>query len=215
MSAAASAKRLLPVIGGERASANAFLAVIGVGSVVGWAVTYLAVVWTLPPGSGPVGPKTGAWAVTGAWLVLSVLGLLVGYFRVERGVLVSAPVLGWTALIAAGFVASAWGTASGNVALMWGAWYGVYVVGYLLTGALVTRPGIYYLAGLASLVATGVVFFALDPAARPHSFVLGVLGVVPMLVDASLGGRQLNEDGVPVVKAERLETPGAGGVVEP
>jgi len=213
MSALAGARRLLP--GADRpASANAFLGLVGVGGVLGWILTYGVVVVSLPPGSGPISPKTGAWLVTALWLVLVAVGILVGYARVESGVLVSAPVLAWTALVVVGFVASSYGTASGNAALMWGAWYVVLVVGYLLTGVLVTRGGIYLAAGLASAAATGVVFFVLAPEARPHSLVLGVLSVVPVVVDAARGGRQPNDDGVPVVKAERLETSGAGGVVE-
>lgn len=208
-----AAKRLVPGVGGEKASANAFLAAVGVGSVLGWAITYAVVLTTLPPGSGPVSPKTGAWLVTAAWLVLTVLGVGIASVRVEPGVLFSTPVLAWVGLVAVGFVASGYGTAVGNVALMWGAWYGVLAVGYLLTGALVTRGGLYVVSGVLVVVATGVVFFALAQADRPHSLVLGVLGVVPVVVDAARGGRQLNDDGVPVVKAERTEDR-AGGVIE-
>lgn len=209
----AAAKRLVPGVGSDPASANAFLALVGVGSALGWVVSYATVVLTLPPGSGPVDPKTGAWLLTGGWLVLSVLGVAVGYLRVRREVLFSAPMLAWIGLVAVGFVASAYGTASGNAALMWGAWYGVLAVGYLVTGALVTRGGVYLLAGAAAVAATAVVFFVLPQEARPHSLVLGVLGVVPVLVDAARGGRQVTDEGIPAVQAARNEgTP--GGVVE-
>lgn len=182
------------------------------------------------------------WPVTAVWLVAWFGRFAWGYLRVERGAVVNAPNTVWfgASLVAVGL--NLYGVWVSNPELVWLPWMAVFAVGYLSTALLVDRAGVYWVAGVLStaLLAHGVYavltdtgYAVLGSAATlppqlaatvgpntvllplPYTYaILGALQVVPMAIDAALGGRQLTDDGVPAVSAnESSDAESLGGVV--
>lgn len=202
--------RIVPGVGEEPASANAYFGFTAFGGILGWGVVaYLYnsgmstdAAWTTP-----------AAIAMGLWLVVLLLRLSVGYFSAEDGVQLSMPNMLWVAVLLVAYVVTAVGLTIGNSTLVWAPWYAAFAVGYLGTGAIVARGAVFLIAGVASLAGLVAGFVV---AAFPFFIVLGVLHVVPLAVDAYLGGRQMTEDGVPEVERRGQETGGddeAGGVI--
>jgi hypothetical protein len=212
---------------------------------VGWGVTaYLLHVRTAPPKGAVTLREVGPWieAVSGySWPLMGLWGLLfagllaVSVPRVERGAFLSAPSLVWVVGTALALAANAYSLVAEVPWLTWLPWLVLFAVGYLVTGVLVTRGGVYLAAGLASvalaangvygvLTNTGCLVVTLDPVVEtplagavllpmPLTYVvLGLLHVGPLAVDAARGGRGLNAEGVPHLKAAALDDED-GGVV--
>ena len=199
--AATQAKRLLGVGDGEPASANAYLALIGVVGLVGWGLT-TAVIYLVTVEIRLVG-WTGA--VLLGWVVLTGGRLVLGSLNVLRAESLSAPFLVWLVLIAGAFAANVYGAtvATGERAamLMGMPWLVAMTLGYLVTGLLVTRGRVYLVAGVAGAALVAATVATGPPPAFP--VILGVLHAVPMFVDAHRGGRELTSSGRPRVAAER------------
>jgi hypothetical protein len=223
MGTVTEAKRLLPGLGdGTPASANAYLALVGVVGVVGWGLAVAVNRGVAQQNVSSMGMFGSdfvmlAWAgaVTMAWMALFVFRMLVGIVSVDRGVTFSLPELIWAPLVLGAFGATAYGLTLPvaqfglKITLVWMPWMAAFAVGYLATGAIVDRGGVYLLAGGVS---AALLVAALLGAQVPYPLVvLGVLHAVPMLVDAYRGGRHLTEDGVPALK--RRSEDAAGGVV--
>jgi hypothetical protein len=85
---------------------------------------------------------------------------------------------------------------------MWAPWAAAFGVAYLLTGLLVDRGGVYLAAGVASV---GVLVGGLVVGLPGTFALLGLLHGVPMLVDASRGGRHLTADGTPALRGASEE----------
>jgi hypothetical protein len=194
------ARRLFGV-GDGQASVNAYLALIGVVGLVGWGLT-TAVVSLVTVDVRLIG-WTGI--VLLGWVVLTGGRLLLGGLNVPRAESLSAPFLVWLVLIVGAFAANLYGAtvATGDLAglLMGAPWLVAMTVGYLATGLLVTRGGVFLAAGVvgAALVAALVVVGPLP--ALP--VILGLLHAVPMFVDAARGGRELTASGRPRVATGR------------
>jgi hypothetical protein len=80
-------------------------------------------------------------------------------------------------------------------------WLVAMTLGYLATGLLVVRGGVYLVAA-----GVGAVLLAARAAVGPLPVlpvVLGLLHAAPTLVDARRGGRELTQSGQPRVAAER------------
>jgi hypothetical protein len=193
----AHATRLVPFASDEPASANAYLAFSGALGLVLWGAT--AVV------SWAAGSDVAATGPAGLLVLLWVVGwgarFVVAATTVDRDVWLSTPGVVWTVATVLAFVANGYGLTLGSTALgetlMWAPWAAAFGVGYLLTGLLVDRGAVYLAAGVASVgVLVGGLVVGL-----PGTFVLlGLLHGVPMLVDASRGGRQLTADGTPALR---------------
>lgn len=245
MSFVEQASRLLPG-SDQRASANAYLGLTALVGLIGWGATAYVLHVASDPPSGTVGIREAgpwietvtqfSWQLMGLWAVLTVGLLVVSYFRVQRGVLVTIPNLVWTAGIVLGLVLNAVSVQFTIPVLTWGPWLVVFTVGYLLTGLLAERGWIYAGAGVISglltvwglfayLTGAGALVISPDSPAPiagavlfpfPYAYaVLGALHVVPVAIDAALGGRGLTEEGITELKARRLEDEGdsGGGVV--
>lgn len=198
--------RLVPFVGDE-ANANAYLALTALGGVLGWGVTAL-VVYGITDQPRLLGLGL---VVTVLWAGLFLGRLVLGFLSVESGAQLSTPNLVWVAVIVLAFVGSIVGLWLQSAAFVLAPWYGAFAVGYLATAALVSRAGVYWVAGIASLA--GLVAAVLAPG-KVHVVALGVLHVVPLAVDAAMGGRQMTDRGVPAVDAERMEEPEeTGGVI--
>jgi hypothetical protein len=202
------ARRFVPGAG-EQASANAYLALTGVLGGVFWLLT-VAASRLLTTDVVLVGVAGG---VVLGWLVVWVARGLVAAASVDRGVWLSSPELLWTAVTALAFLGNGVGLVLGDTSagqtLMWLPWAGAYTVGYLGTGLLVERGGVYLAAGVVSgavLVANAVV------GVPAMAAVFALLTAVPLLVDAARGGRELTDAGVPALRESGEGRP-AGGVV--
>ena len=201
------AKRLLGVGDGESASVNAYLALIGVVGVVGWAGTALFV--ELVASEVTLVGATGL--VILAWAALTGGRLLLGGLNVPRAESYSSPFVVWLVLIAGAFAANVYGATVSDpqmaMKLMCMPWLVAMALGYLMTGLMVTRGWVYLVAGVAGLgLFTFFVTQGISPPS-PQSFViLGLFNSVPMFVDASLGGRELTPSGQPQVAVDRGET---------
>lgn len=147
------------------------------------------------------------------------------------------PNLIWLALTVPAFLLNAASENFLKAYRIWMPWLVVFTVGYLPNAYLVERGGVYWAAGLVSLglLAVGVyakptltlpVGGALTAPAVPQigtevlypfpytDTVLGLFHVVPMAADAAMGGRQLTEDGISQLKADRMtDTEEVDGVV--
>jgi hypothetical protein len=210
-------RRLAPFDSSEQASANTYLAFTAALGTVVWLVT--AVAGRLHAS----GHDTGhahiellgvAGGVTLVWLVAWLVRWGIAASSVDRGVWLSSPELVWSAVTVLAFVATGAGFLIGDSslaeALMWAPWAAAYTVGYLATGLLVQRGGVYLAAGLAS----GAVLVAGLTVGVPAVFVvLAVLTAAPMLVDAARGGRELTTEGIPALRGSDADAGGAGGVV--
>jgi hypothetical protein len=215
------AKRLVPGLGdGRRASANAYLALIGVIGVVGWGTTALlrhfvslerVYFW----GSEVFG-LDWAGAVAVGWVALYGVRMLVGFASVDRGVTLSLPEVVWSVLVALAFGATFWAFTLDitqfrlRIDMMWLPWMAAFAVGYLFTGSIVDRGGVYLAAG--AVAAAGVAAEVLGTTPPYPLVVLGALHAAPMLIDAARGGRQLTEEGVPELTVDP-DADEAGGVV--
>lgn len=202
------AKRLIPFIGEEKANANAYLGLAALGGFVGWGFTAL-IVFEVSAQPRLLGL---ALVVLALWIAIVIGQLVLGYLSVEDGVQVSTPFLLWGPILVVAFLVTIVGLVLQNTVLVIGPWYAAFAVGYLVSTAFVSRAGIYLLAGLASLL--GLIAAVLAPGAA-HVLILGALHVVPLAMDAAMGGRQMTDEGVPAVDAERIdeETEEAGGVI--
>lgn len=177
-----------------------------------------------------------SWELVGLWTVLFVVFLAVTVLRVEPGAVYSAPNALWSVGMGIALVLNAVGVEYTVAWLVWLPWLVLFAVGYLATGLLVTRGWIYYLAGGISLFLaangvygvltnTGCLVVTLNPAVEtplagsvllpmPLTYVvIGLLHVLPVGLDALLGGRGMTEAGVSAVKADQLDEDAAGGVV--
>lgn len=177
-----------------------------------------------------------SWELMGLWVALMVGLFVVSFLFVERGALLTIPNMVWTIGIAVGLVLNAASIQFTIPALTWGPWLVVFTVGYLVTGVIAERGWIYFGAGVVSglltvwglyayVTKTGALVMSPDlpvPIAGavyfpfPYTYaVLGALHVLPVAIDAALGGRGLTEDGISKLKAERLsdEEDSGGGVV--
>ena len=198
------ARRIAGLGDGDPASANAYLALVGVVGVVGWAATAAFVELV----SDDVALFGWTGVVIAAWLGLTGARMLAGGLNVPKSESYSAPFMLWTVLIAGAFVANAYGaTVSDPVMaakLMCMPWLVAMGAGYLITGLMVSRGWVYLAAGAAGLGLFGFfVTMGISPP-TPQSFViLGLFNSVPVFVDAYLGGRQLTESGQPAVAVER------------
>jgi hypothetical protein len=188
-------------LGDEPASVNAYLALIGVVGLVGWGLT-TAVIYLVT-----VDIRLMGWTGTVllGWAALTGGRLVLGGLNVPRAESLSAPFLVWLVLIVGAFAANVYGAtvATGDLAglLMGAPWLVAMTLGYLVTGLLVTRGGVYLAAG-----AVGVALVAALVAVGPlpaFPVILGLLHAVPMFVDAARGGRELTSSGRPRVAAER------------
>ena len=202
------AKRLLGIGDGEPASVNAYLALIGVVGLVGWAGTALFVEL--------VSDEVTLYGVTGlvilAWVALTGVRLLLGGLNVQRAESYSAPFMVWLVIIAGAFAANVYGATVSDPAmamkLMCMPWLVGMGLGYLLTGLMVTRGWVYLAAGVAGLGLFGVfVTQGISPPSPQSFIILGLFNSVPMFADAYLGGRQLTASGPPQVAGDR----GKGG----
>lgn len=215
------AKRLVPGLGdGQRASANAYLALIGVVGVVGWGTTALlrhfvslerVYFW-----GSEVLMLDWAGAVAVGWVALFGLRMLVGVASVDREVTLSLPEMVWSGLVVLAFGATFWAFTLDitqfrlRIDMMWLPWMVAFAAGYLFTGLLVDRGGVYLGAGAVATAGVVAEFLGTTP---PYPLlVLGVLHAAPMLIDAARGGRQLTEEGVPALTVDP-DADDAGGVV--
>jgi len=200
------ARRLLGIGDGRRASANAYLALIGVVGAVGWGGT--ALVRHLV--EDDIVMFGWAGLVVAGWLALTGGRLAAGAVNVSRRESFSAPFVVWLVLIAGAFAANGYGLTLGESAaaeqLMCMPWLAAMSVGYLMTGLMVERGGVYLAAGALGVAVAGA---ALTVGSPPFSLVvLGLFNAVPLLVDAHHGGRELAENGRPRVAVRRSdETP--------
>lgn len=178
------------------------------------------------------------WPFLIAWAVVWLARVGWGYARVERGSVSNLPNFIWLALVVPAFVLNAMGEYFLKAYLIWMPWLVVFAVGYLTNAYLVERGGVYWAAGLISLGLLAIGVYAkltlslpvggtltatnvpqiggeiLYP--FPYTYtIMGLLHVVPMAVDAAMGGRQLTEQGVSQLKADKMgtETEEVGGVV--
>lgn len=178
-----------------------------------------------------------SWPLMGLWTALFVGYLAVTVLRVEPGAVYSVPNALWAVGMAVALVLNGVGVEYTVGWLVWLPWLVLFGVGYLATGLLVTRGWVYYLAGGISLLLaangvygvltnTGCLVVTLDPAVEtplagavlfpmPLTYVvIGLLHVVPLAVDAAMGGRETTDAGIPRVKADRdRDGDSAGGVV--
>lgn len=200
------AKRMFGLGDGEPASVNAYLALIGVVGIVGWAGTALFVEL--------VSDEVTLVGVTGlvilAWAALTGGRLLLGGLNVPQAESYSSPFVVWLVLIAGAFAANVYGATVTDpqlaMKLMCMPWLVAMGVGYLMTGLMVTRGWVYLAAGVAGLgLFTFFVTQGISPPS-PQSFViLGLFNSVPMFADAYLGGRELTPSGQPQVAVDRGE----------
>jgi hypothetical protein len=221
MATLTEAKRLVPGLGdGQRASANAYLALIGTIGLVGWGVTALLRHFVSLQRVFFWGSDVFAFGWAGAvaigWVALYGLRIVLGVARVDREVTLSLPEIAWTILVVLAFGATFWAFTlpitefATRIQMMWLPWMAAFAVGYLFTGAVVDRGAIYLAAGVVAAAATGAELLGTTP---PYPLVvLGVLHAGPLLVDAARGGRQLTEEGVPALRAD-ADADDAGGVV--
>ena len=205
---------MVPFVGGDgRPDANLYLGMVAVTGGAMWAVN--AGVYRLTHAgehshaqhASGVDPVGLAGAVTLAWVGLTALWIAMARSGLKREVARSVPWLGWLAVTVVAFGANVAGFVVDSTAatqLMWMPWLGSMAVGYLLTGVLVQRSGVYYLSGAFSLfalvVALGVVpvwVTGLTELSALTFLLLGALHTLPMAVDAARGGRQIGEDGRP------------------
>lgn len=208
--AALQAKRILGIGDGEPASVNAYLALIGVVGIVGWAGTALFVEL--------VSDEVTLVGVTGlvilAWAALTGGRLLLGGLNVPRAESYSSPFVVWLVLIVGAFGANVYGATVTDpqlaMKLMCMPWLVAMAVGYLMTGLMVTRGWVYLAAGVAGL---GLFSFFITQGISPPSpqsfIILGLFNSVPMFADAYLGGRELTPSGQPQVAVDRGETTAA------
>ena len=172
------------------------------------------------------------WLLMGTWGVTWAGRITWGYLRVERKAVFNGANFIWIVPVIVAFGLNAWGVDSVLAVPIWAPWFGVFAIGYIGNAIQVERSWVYWIPGLISLALLLVGLYAkatmtlplggmMTIPAGPNSpvpalfgnhlmypmpyvwAVLGVLHVVPMAVDAYLGGRQLNEDGIPAIKAER------------
>lgn len=199
------ARRLFGVGDGHPASANAYLALIGVVGLVGWGLT-AAVVSLVTIEIRLVG-WTGVVIV--GWVALTGSRLSLGRLYVPRAESLSTPFLVWILLVAGAFAANLYGAAvatGDRAALLMGLpWLVAMTLGYLVTGLLVVRGGVYLAAA-----GVGAVLIAARVAVGPlpaFPVILGLLHAGPTLVDAARGGRELTTSGRPRVATERGGSP--------
>ena len=198
------ARRILGIGDGQQASVNAYLALIGVVGIVGWAGTALFVELV----SNEVTLVGVAGLVILAWVALTGTRLLLGGLNVRKAESYSAPFMLWLAVIAGAFAANIYGATMSDsqlaMTLMCMPWLVGMGVGYLLTGLMVTRGWVYLVAGVAGI---GLFAFFITQGISPPSpqsfVILGLFNSVPMFADASLGGRQLTPSGQPQVAVDR------------
>lgn len=229
----------------EKLDGNAYLWLTALMGVVGWGPTaYLLHFGTDPP-SGTVtlqevGPWVEAasqysWPLVWLWSGVFVLYLVVTVFRVERNAIYSVPNAVWTVGTAIALAANVAGVEYTIGWLVWLPWLVLFGVGYLTTGVLVTRGWVYLLAGAvsgllavygvyATLEGTGALVITTEAPTLagavlfpvPLTYVvIGALHVVPVAVDALLGGRETTDRGIPAVKADRMSDWDEGGGVVP
>lgn len=205
------AMRLVPGVGDEPASGNAYLGLRSGSGVVGWGAT-LVVTLLFPPEK----ILQASRYVMAVWLLgvgFTVLSVRTSFDDAVRN---NIPEYVWTlgAVLALGANAYAYLSLEGVVSLsadlvvplFWMPWAGAFALGYLVTGLQVTRGGVYLLAAGLSAALFSVGFFETF-AARPDLapvvvLALGVLHIVPPLVDGYRGGRDVDETGAPRVAKE-------------
>lgn len=178
-----------------------------------------------------------SWPLMWLWAALFVVFVAITVLRVERGAVYSIPNALWGIGMAIALAFNAVGVENTVAWMVWLPWFVLFAVGYLVTGLLVARGWIYLLAGTVSaalaaycvygvFTSTGWVVVTQTPAVEtplagavlfpvPYTYVvIGLLHVVPVGVDALMGGRQMTEAGIPKVEADRQdEESGLGGVV--
>ena len=205
------ARRLVPFASDEPASPNAYLALTGGLGVALWGVTaYLT--WVVEPTdvslTGTIAGLVLLWGVVWAGRGL------VAATTLDRAVALSKPAVVWAAVTVPAFAATVYGLTLGPttlaLTLFWAPWTAAYAVGYLLTGLLVDRGGVYLLAGAGSLA---VLLVGLNASVDGVFLALAALHGAPLLVDAYRGGRQLDENGLPVLRSTTAATDTAGGRV--
>jgi hypothetical protein len=169
------------------------------------------------------------WVLMLTWGVVWAGRIGWGYLRVERKAVFNGANFIWVVPVIVAFGLNAWGVNQVYAVPIWAPWLGVFAIGYIGNAVQVERSWVYWVPGLVSLALLlfglyakltmtiplgGFMTIATEPVPalfQNHMIypfpglyvVLGLLHVVPMAVDAYLGGRQLNEDGIPVIKAER------------
>lgn len=240
------ARRLLPG-SEEKLDGNAYLGLTALMGLVGWGPTAYVVHFMAAPPKGvvtlrEVGPWVErvtrySWELVWLWAALTVGLLAVSALRVERGAVLSIPSLLWAGGMVLALAVTAASLHFQVPWLTWMPWLALFAVGYLATGVLVERGGIYLLAGGISgllalngaygvLTSTGCLVITLNPAVEtplagavlfpmPLTYVvIGALHVLPVGIDALVGGRGMTEAGIPRVRADRLaDEDRAGGVV--
>jgi hypothetical protein len=218
MSFTEQSRRLLPGAE-EKLSANAYLGLTALTGLIGWVPTVYVIHFMSSTPSGTVGMAEAgpwmrvvtqhSWTLMGLWAVLSVGLVAIGILRVERAAVLSTPQLLWTVGVVISLVLNTVGVMDHTVVLVWAPWLVLFAVVYSLyayvvtTGALVIDPA-------AEGEMAGAVLLPF-----PYTYlVIGLLHVVPVAVDAALGGRQMTDAGIPKVKADYLENEdGSDGVV--
>lgn len=237
-------------------SGNGVILLTALYGLVGWAQTtytvhllYRLELGRTPPagtsvGFREVGPYIQVitqytWELMWLWVGLTVALLAVLALFGERGAVINAANLLWGVGTAVALGLTAYGLDAQMQWLVWLPWFALFAVGYLVTGLLVERGGVYLLAGVVSTLLTLYCVYALltgtgslvlttettVPAQAPLAgavlipfpyvyAVLGALHVVPMAIDGLRGGREMTEAGVPAVKAEKQEDDDEGGVIE-
>ncbi|PSQ18903.1 hypothetical protein BRD00_03955 [Halobacteriales archaeon QS_8_69_26] len=178
-----------------------------------------------------------SWTIMGLWAALFVGLVLVTVLRVERAALYSVPNVLWAVGMAVALGLNVVGLQLDGLSwLIWIPWLVLFAVGYLVTGVLVTRGWVYHVAaGVSALLVangaygvltnSGCLVVTLNPTVEtplagavllpmPLTYVvIGLLHVVPVGLDALMGGRGTTDAGVPEARADRLDEGDSGGVV--
>lgn len=241
-------KRLLG-LDAEKANGNAYLGLIALSGLIGWAATVYVMHFIHPLPSGTVSGhelhdwhhavESYRWPLMAVWGGVWIGRVVWGYLRVERGAVGNLPNLLWLSLVSIAFGVNVYGILTSQVWLVWMPWLAVFAVGYLGTASMIERSRIYWIAGAVSALLLVYTIYvkltmsiplggtlagaggheasshAVDHIVLPLPYfyaVMGLLHVAPLAIDAAMGGRQLTDDGVPQVKADRMDDDEAGSV---
>jgi len=235
--------RVRSALSGRPLTGNGVIFLTALYGLVGWAQTAytMHVLYPFELGRGPptgtdVGfREVGPWIeivtqytdpLLYVWALLTVTLLVTFALFAERGSVVSLVGLVWGVGATVAFGLTVYGVETRSLWLVWFSWLALFAVGYLATGRIVERGGVYLGAGLVSgllalygayvvLSGTGTLVLTTEVAVEaqtalagevllPFPYVYGVLGVLhvlPMAVDGLRGGRELTPRGVPRLRS--------------